>query len=164
MPINFFDENAKTGSSNVRFGLCDDPPPSINPAYIDENDDTKWIGIVNNPVKKSIDFYPVDNCIPIYKPDGNLERRCDGMLLCDNNLSFIELKRRENKWLGDGRKQLTITIQNFQNNHDIKAFSKVDAYLCNSIRPIFKENYIIEIQKFKDDTGFVLNVQQNIHI
>jgi hypothetical protein len=40
MPINFFVEEAKTTSSYLKFGLCDDPPPAQNPAYIDENDYT----------------------------------------------------------------------------------------------------------------------------
>lgn len=164
MPVNFFDERAKTNSSNTQFGLCDDPPPAKNPAYIDEYDQTKWIGIVSNQARKSIDFYPIDNCIPVMKANNELERRCDGMLRFESSLFFVELKTGEKGWLGVGREQLTISIQKFQQNHDLSTFTKIEAFICNSSRPVSKSNYMIEIQKFKNDTGYVLNVQQKIEI
>lgn len=188
MPINFFDENAKTSSSKIRFGLCDDTPPSGKPAYIDEENPDKWIGIINNSTRKQTYFYPIDNCILLYRrkiaKDKNViirkihtfiiklfdikekESSCDGMLRYDNDLIFIELKSRESRhqWLAKGKKQLTITIRKFQKNHDSKAFTKIEAYICNSLRPMASKNYAIEIQKFKDDTGLILNVQQNINI
>jgi len=165
MPINFFDENAKTNSSETRFGLCDDPPPAENPAYIDEIDDLKWIGIVNNHTNQDTDFYPVDRCIPLYRANGEPENRCDGVLRFNNNLIFVELKSREAAgWLGKGREQLTVTIQLFKVNYTVTDFAKIEAYVCNSLRPIASKNYAIEIQKFKDDTGLILNVLQNISI
>lgn len=35
MEIDFFDENCQSRTKAAKFGLCDEPPPSTNPAYID---------------------------------------------------------------------------------------------------------------------------------
>jgi hypothetical protein len=167
MPINFFDETQKTSSSNNQFGLCDDQSPAENLAYIDEINHDKWIGIVDNPTNKQTDFYPIDHCVPLYRTNGDLERRCDGVLRFNKNLVFVELKGRvanSHGWLADGKRQLTVTIQKFKENHTIADFSKIEAYVCNSLRPMASKNYSIEIKKFKDETGLILNVQQKISI
>jgi hypothetical protein len=112
MPVNFFDENAKTSSSNIKFGLCVDPPPAEAPAYIDESDDAKWIGIVKNPSRKNINFYPIDHCIALFRKKIAREKNrvlrvvhefficifrlterescCDGMLHYNDNLFFMK--------------------------------------------------------------------------
>lgn len=43
MGINFFDANCQGRTNQSKFGLCDDPPPAKNPAYIDTEDSTKSI-------------------------------------------------------------------------------------------------------------------------
>jgi hypothetical protein len=165
MPIAFFESRCKTESNNVKFGLCDDPPPLQSPAYINENDATKWIGIVNNPIGKHVDFYGIDNCIDIRKADGNMESRCDGVLHFDNSLSFVELKMREGSgWLSKARSQLTITIEKFKEKYDLTVYNKVDAYACNSLRPAANQGNSTQIQQFKDETGLILYVQQDIII
>jgi hypothetical protein len=45
MRINFFDINCQSKTNQPKFGLCDDPPPSNSPAYIDTDDCSKWIAI-----------------------------------------------------------------------------------------------------------------------
>ncbi len=165
MPINFFDQNCKTGSANVQFGLCDDPPPATNPAYIDENDSTKWIAIVNNPVQNNVSFYAIDHCISILRSNGEMESRCDGLLLYLNTLLFIELKSREGgKWLQKGRKQLTTIVNIFKSQNDINSYDKVEAYVCNSLRPLAHIGQATNIQKFKDDTGLTLKGISNIEL
>jgi hypothetical protein len=165
MAIDFLDTKGKTSSSIAIFGLCDDVPPAKNPAYIDETDNSKWIGEVNNPNLIEGNFYAIDNCIEILRPNGEMESRCDGMLHHNNKLSFVELKDRLNRgWLVKAREQLTITVNLFKANHDASTYDNVDAYVCNKQRPIFKMLYSNEIQKFKDDTGLILNVQKRITI
>ena len=97
MPVDFFKESCKSTSRKKEFGLCDDPLPVTKRAYIDEDDPIKWIGIVNNTMKKQGDIYAIDHCIDIFKLDGNMESRCDGMLHHDNKLIFVELKARKKK-------------------------------------------------------------------
>ena len=92
MPINFLQENFKTESSRKEFGLCDDIPNS--PAYIDENDRLKWIALVKNPNNKEIDFYAIDNCVIIKRPNGEIESSCEGVLVENSTLTFVELKER----------------------------------------------------------------------
>jgi hypothetical protein len=173
-----------TSSSEI-FGLCDDQPPSISPAYINETHPAKWIGIVNNHGRRNIDFYPIDHCIPLFRPKVarqknrvirkaaqtivNLFRlkepdnRCDGMLLCNKELIFVELKERGTSgWLNDGRIQLTVTINHFRKNHDISDYNKIEAYVCNKLRPFANMGNANQIQRFKDETGLILNVQQGI--
>lgn len=163
MPIDFFPERCKTESNDLEFGLCDDTPNS--PAYIDERDRSKWIGIVKNPGKKEAEFYAIDNCVDILRADGSQESRCDGVLKESTNLIFVELKERGSKgWFGDGRKQLTTTINIFKANYNTSDYSSITAHVCNSLRPASNSGRAVSIQMFKDDTGYVLKDQQEITI
>lgn len=165
MSVDFFANRCKSSSSNREFGLCDDTPPPTIPAYIDETDKSKWIGIVNNYNSKRVEFIAIDACIDIKKPDGNTESRCDGLLVYDNNLIFVELKSREGgPWLKKGREQLTITVKNFKDNHDITQYTNVSGNVCNSLRPQSHSGHATNIQKFFDDTGFVLRGDNIINI
>jgi len=157
MSVNFFKEDCKTESDNEEFGICDDPPPAIEPAYIDENNRSKWIAIVKNTQKRTVKFYAIDHCVPIYKEDGNMESRCDGMLLYSKTLVFIELKeRKKGQWFKIGREQLTTTINIFKSENDLNTYEKIEAYVCNSLRPLVHMGQFSNIQKFNDDTGLLL--------
>lgn len=165
MSIDFFKECCKTTSKNNKFGLCDDPPPANNPAYIDESDEPKWIAEVQNINETLVGFYAIDHCVDIFKSDGEMESRCDGMLHHENNLTFVELKDRGSRgWLSKGRDQLTITVSAFKSAHDINAFDEVVAYICNKQRPLAITGNNTEVQRFKDDTGFLLRPDRNIII
>lgn len=167
MSIDFFKRVCKFTSNKNEFGLCDDPSPSANPAYIDEVDASKWIGEVKNLEEKQFDFYAIDHCIDLLKPNGKMDSRCDGLLHHDNSLIFVELKQRKIKgseWIKDGRKQLKITIDHFKTNHDIKSFEKVVAYVCNRYKPKVNMGHSVQLQMFKDETGFILRAQKSIII
>ncbi len=165
MPIDFFINSCKTNSNKIEFGLCDDPPPASNPAYIDEDDKSKWIGVVKNNSNKVVDFIAIDACIDIRKPDGNLESRCDGLLTFDNDLIFVELKFREGgQWLKKGREQLTITVNNFKANYNILDYDNVCGNVCNSLRPLSHSGHAANIQQFYDETELVLKSDKEINI
>jgi hypothetical protein len=165
MPIIFLETQCETSSSIVEFGLCDDPPPATDPAYIDELDKTKWIAIVENPNLKTAYFYAVDHCVTVVRPDGTTDSRCDGILLYENNLVFVELKSRQSgQWLKKGREQLTNTIRNFMANHDISTYNSVRASVCNNLKPLAHFGQATNIQKFKDDTGYILRGSRRIII
>lgn len=165
MPINFLDPNCSTNSNNLEFGLCDDPPPSNSPAYINETDQTIWIAKVNNLNTENITFYAIDNCVSVFRTDGTMDKKCDGVLSYSSNLIFVELKsRKSKKWFREGRKQITITIRHFILNHDISQYSKIEAYVCNKLRPLAHTGQAVNIQKFKDDTGFILKGKRDIDI
>jgi hypothetical protein len=165
MPIDFFINSCKTKSHKTEFGLCDDPPPASNPAYIDEEDKSKWIGVVQNKRGKKVEFIAIDACIDIRKPDGDLESRCDGLVSFENNLIFVELKCREGgQWLKKGREQLTITVNNFKANHNILDYNDVYANVCNSLRPLSHSGHSANIQQFYDETNLILKSDSTIEI
>jgi hypothetical protein len=165
MSINFFENKCKTTSNKAEFGLCDDPSPAEKPAYIDENDSSKWIGIVKNNTNKKINFIAIDACIDIRRPDGNLQSRCDGLLSFDNNLIFVELKSREGgSWIKKGREQLTITVNTFKANHNISDYDDVYGNVCNSLRPQSHIGHAANIQQFYDETGLILKGDNMIEI
>ncbi|WP_440066761.1 hypothetical protein [Tenacibaculum discolor] len=164
MPIDYF-SNCKTSSKKESFGICDDQPPLSNPAYIDENTPSKWIGIVENKKKKHINFNAIDNCLDIKRGDGKMDKRCDGLLSYDKTLIFTELKEREGgQWLKKGREQLTATIKRFKQEVDINQFNTIEGYVCNNLRPQAHSGQAKNIQQFKDDTGYILHGKQRIKI
>lgn len=165
MPINFLKLECRTQSSDAIFGLCDDPPPPNKPAYISETNPENWIAKINNTKKENVLFYAIDHCVSILKADGNPASKCDGVLVYSNNLTFVELKsRKSKKWFKEGREQLTATINQFKQNHDLSTYTKVEAYVCNNLRPLAHSGQAVNIQKFKDDTGYILKGKMNIDL
>ncbi|CAM3433633.1 hypothetical protein ABF190_000976 [Flavobacterium psychrophilum] len=165
MPIDFFENKCKSTSNKIEFGLCDDSSPAENPAYINEDDDSKWIGIVKNNTNKEIEFIAIDSCIDIRRPDGKLESRCDGLLSFDTNLIFVELKSRESKkWFKTGREQLTNTIRIFKDNYDISKYNSISGNVCNGLRPQSHAGQATNIQQFFDETGLILKGDRTIKI
>ncbi len=168
MPVDFFDNPAKETTDEERFGLCDDVAPENcpkNPAYIDCIDREKWTADVSNPQRKTATFYPIDNCIEILRPNGEMDNRCDGLLEYDRNLIFVELKDRAGgKWVGEGLTQLAVTIGNFNANHNVADFSSIRAQLCNKQRPMAVVSCKASVEKFRDDTGYIVAVDRNIVI
>lgn len=169
MPVDFFNNPQKMISAKPRFGLCDDVA-LINcpktPAYIDESSEEKWTAVVSNTHLETATFYPIDNCIEIRRPNGEMDNRCDGLLKYNNNLIFVELKDRcsTHKWIADGLKQLKITINNFKAHHNANAFASISAQLCNKQRPRAVVACNIAVNQFKDETGYKVSVDRNITI
>lgn len=160
-------------TNNNTFGLCDDPPPSTTPAYIQHNNPNDWIAEVNNPLGYEVTFKAVDNCVELLRPNGELVSRCDGFLHFNNDtLIFVELKDRDSSgWLSKGREQLTISIEKFAENHNVNNYTMNEAYVCNKQRPFAITGINTEVQKFKDDTanilnnsGLLLKADRNIHL
>ena len=167
MSINFFDTNCQSQTNQPKFGLCDDPPPSENPAYININDSRKWIAIVENNQEINLIFTAIDKCIQILRSDGKMDNRCDGMLTYNNNIIFVELKERKytnSVWIDDGENQLRKIISVFINNHDLQIFKSKKAYIANSKKPQFQYSHKERMQKFRNNTGFTLSIQNTIKV
>ena len=165
MSINFFEDKCQGATSRRLFGLCDDPRPSINPAYIDENNGVKWIAIVVNEYRFEVTFTAIDNCIEIKKEDGKMAKRCDGVLYYNSTITFVELKERGaigNEWVIDAEKQLRSTIGYFEDTEEAANFNIKKAYIANSEHPKFKESQARRMNKFIEDTGYVLRIENRI--
>lgn len=167
MSINFFEVGCQTSSSRKVFGLCDDPPPAANPAYIDEADGTKWIAVVENEDRHDVTFTAIDHCITIIRPDGKPAKRCDGVLTHNATVIFVELKQRGalgNKWVTNAEEQLRTTIRYFENEDDAEQFTNKQAYIANSEHPKFKESQMRRMDQFLTDTGYLLRVVNRIKL
>ena len=166
MSINFFDANCQSQTNQYKFGLCDDPNKDKDPAYIVTVDCSKWIAIVENNQEIEVIFTAIDNCIEILRSDGTMDNRCDGMLTYNNHIIFVELKERNfrNKWVGKGEEQLKNTINVFIANHDLAIYKSKKAYIANNKKPNFQSSQITRMDKFKDETGFRLIIQNTIEI
>ena len=166
MSINFFDANYQSQTNQYKFRLCDDP--NEDPAYIDTDIDdcSKWIATVENNQEIEVIFTAIDNCIEILRSDGTMDNRCDGMLTYNNHLIFVELKEKNyrNNWVVKGEKQLKNTINVFIANHDLEIYKSKKAYIANNKKPTFQSSQITRMDKFKDETGFRLIIQNTIEI
>jgi hypothetical protein len=167
MSINFFDANCQSQTNQPKFGLCDDPPPLENPAYIDTVDCSKWIAIVENTQEIEVIFTAIDKCIEILRSDGKMDSRCDGILTYNNNIIFVELKERNYRnsvWIDDGDEQLRKTIAVFINHNNLAIYKSKMAYIANSKKPQFQYSHTERMQKFRTDTGFRLIIQNTIKV
>lgn len=164
MPIDFFNSACIDKTRSDRFGICDDPPPSTDPPYLNYDNKPSWIAEVVNTERKEVRFIAVDHCVEILRPNGEQESRCDCILTTPDAIAFVELKDRAAMgWIADGLVQLTITIQKFKENHSISDYLRHEGYIANKQRPFFNNNMQTLAQKFKDDTdGFKLKVRRVI--
>ncbi len=167
MDVNFFNEKCKSSTILAKFGLCDDPPPTKKPAYLDTDDHEKWIAVVENNQQQRIDFYAIDHCVSLPPKDNGKERkRCDCLLYSENNvLIFVELKTRKvpgKVWVKDGIDQLISTIEVFWQNYDKKDFTEVKAFVCNRLKPEVNQGHAEKMERFKDQTGMRLYTHRRI--
>jgi hypothetical protein len=165
--IDFFPQDHKQVSDQERFGICDTPPPPARKAYIDHENKQNWIAVVDNSCQYAITFIPVDNCIDIKKPDGTMDKRCDGFLYYGVTIIFVELKQRKDKgsnWIKEGEKQLRATIDHFEKTTRAREFSVKRAYIANSKKPHFKSSQAVRMNQFLTDTGYSLRIENEIKI
>ena len=167
MSINFFEVGCQTSSSRKVFGLCDDPPPAANPAYIDEADGAKWIAVVENEDLHDVTFTAIDHCIVIVRPDGKPAKKCDGALSFNSTIIFVELKQQDTnrkEWIKEGEMQLRTTIDYFEREDVAEDFENKQAFIANSDRPKFMETQAGRMNQFIIDTGYVLRIVNRIKL
>lgn len=150
------------------FGICDDQPPKEGPAYLSKGkfDGADWIAVVVNDEQKNVWFTAVDHCLELPKrADGKEFQKCDAMLRYESTVIFAELKERTSKnWMKDADDQLRSTIGFFEDTEEARNFAIKRAHICNSLRPKAKESFGVRTQKFEDETGYRLDIQQRIII
>lgn len=167
MSVNFNEAKCQTNSNRKTFGLCDDPPPANNPAYIDEENGANWIAVVENESRYEVTFTAIDNCIETLRKDGKMKQRCDGMLTYNSNVIFVELKDRDaigNTWVEDAIPQLKSSIESFEDTVMADNFKKKLASISNKQHPKFKSTQQRRMDAFYDDTNYVLRIQGRINL
>ena len=170
MEIDFFNSQCQQVSSEKIFGLCDDKEDN-KPAYLDEQNEDKWIAVVENEELKEVHFIAIDYCIDIWrdKEKKEMDNRCDGMLWYETSIVFVELKDRVSKkntnaWVKDGEKQLKRTIEYFEKTKQSNKFIEKRAYIANNAHPKFKESQLQRMKNFKKETGYTLRIENRIKI
>lgn len=145
-------------------GICD--PEGEIPAYTTPlHGADKWNATIENPDCMDILFVPIDKNIPVLRPNGDKEETCDGMILYENSISFVELKDvRVPGWLSKAISQLERTIEIFCQNHNYKDFKKRRAFAANCRHPQFQCSCRERLQEFKNRTKFTLYPQARINI
>ena len=171
MSVNFFKEVCKSSSKKKVFGVCDDVDADGNtskPAYLAEDNGAKWIATVDNYYRENIDFYAVDNCVTFpLREDGKLSKRCDGFLVSNDIIAFIELKSRNeygSKWVSDAEKQLKISIYYFEKEKKSSEYNDKRAYIVNNMRPQARISQAERMERFLDETGYLLFVKARINL
>ncbi|KEQ31535.1 hypothetical protein N180_11050 [Pedobacter antarcticus 4BY] len=169
MSIDFSVAKCQDSSRKRLFGICDDPAPATNRAYLDEENGAKWIVVVQNEYEYDVLFTAIDHCIQVPpRPDnGRPSKRCDGMLSYNETVIFVELKERAQfgtDWIRDAEKQLKTTIAHFETTELVEDFKDKKAYAANSEHPKSKQGHLVRIEKFFEDTGYVLRLQNRITV
>jgi hypothetical protein len=165
--IKFTEAQCLSQSSEKLFGLCDDPLPAKNPAYIDETNGRKWIAVVVNEDRHIVRFIAIDHCIHIQREDGKQAKRCDGTLTYEETIILVELKSRGaegNAWVKDAEEQLRASIVHVSNSDIADDFPLKKAYIANSEHPKFKDSQQGRMDKFFLETNYVLRIENRIII
>jgi len=166
MAVDFRKPACVSSSTKKKFGICDDQPPlPKGPAYIDETNGSKWIAVVVNDPPIQVLFTAIDNCIDILRPDRKMDKRCDGMLSYNETVIFVELKETDMKgaeWIKKADLQLRTTIKYFEEERISDSFNIKKAYIANSERPKFRDSQQVRMEKFEEETGYVLRIENRI--
>jgi len=164
MPIDFFQGACQEIQlNNCLFGICDDQ--NGLKAYTSLTYNEKWIAKVRNENNKEIVFTAIDNCISIIDENGNMVKRCDGMLTYFENVVFVELKDKNADWISQAVHQLETTIKYFLNTpENILKFTHKRAFACNRQHPRFNYSNVARSQRFFSQYKVRLNIVATIEI
>jgi len=165
MNIHFDELKCQSATESKLFGLCDDTPPPSRPAYIDERDGCKWIAVVVNEYRFRVMFTAIDHCIDLKNLQGKMVQRCDGVLMYDSTVIFVELKERDekgSKWVKEAEKQLRSTIAFFEKTDNAEKYIIKKAYIANNKKPRFRESQAARMEQFLTKTGYILRIEKRI--
>lgn len=164
LKVNFFDTPCEFNTTSAdEFGIYDEPNNSLK-AYLVFNDEIVPQLKVLNSKSKSIIFYPIDNCVKVYKANGtDKESTCDGMLLFDNQFIFVELTESRHKSIEDCIYQIISTIKIFKQNHSDVFYSKKSAIISNISKPSVTLKHD-RYEAFKQETSYHLSVKTVLKI
>jgi hypothetical protein len=167
MKLDFFKTDCQTITNQQRFGICDDEDiTKKTPAYVNTDDESKWIAIVLNEHSKEILFTAIDNCIDMFRENGEMESRCDAMLTCEDSLILIELKNKVSDWKASGIDQIEATLIRLIENHETfyYSFRKRKAYVANRRHPKFQVIENATMRKFSTEYKIWLDIQATIKV
>ncbi len=104
MSVDFFNAVCQKTTSEKKFGLYD--AEDKTPAKIKLTDESTWNATIFNNTGKMVNFTAIDNCIDVFRENGEMDSRCDCMLTYDLMLLFVELKNKRDSWQTEGLSQI----------------------------------------------------------
>ena len=167
MSVDFLIAECQNITNEQRFGICDDDDKTVKtPAYINTDDDTKWIATVVNTASKEVIFTAIDNCIEILRTDGKMASRCDVMLTCGESIILVELKNKASDWKSSGIDQIEATLIQLIENHEAYyySFKKRKAYVANKRHPSFQVLENATMRRFSTQYKIWLDIQATIKL
>ena len=167
MSIDIFKTACQTVTNEQRFGICYDEDKTVKtPAYINTDDESKWIAVVLNDASKEVIFTAIDNCIDVFRENGDMESRCDVMLTCVDSLILVELKNKASDWISSGIDQIEATLIRLIENHGAyySSFKKRKAYLANKKHPNFQFIENATMRRFSTEYKMWLDIQGTIKL
>ena len=132
MKVDLFREICRSNVVHQRFGLCDDE--NGTPAYFTLDYEGSWIATVINNGSKTIHFTAIDNCIDMRRSKGEMDNRCDVMMVYDESLLLVELKNKRKNWKQEGIEQIEATVKRIIKDHPVfyERFKTRKAVVANS--------------------------------
>jgi len=131
MRVDFFKAVCQKTTSEKKFGLFD--AEDKTPAKIKLTDDSAWNASIMNNGGKTVCFTAIDNCIDVFRENGEMDSRCDCMLTYNSTLLFVELKNKRDSWQAEGLSQIEniakIMIDEIPNHY--YSFQKRKAIVAN---------------------------------
>ncbi len=109
MGIDFSKTECQTTTRERRFGIHDAEDNS--PAKIMLEDESSWNATVIHDNAKSILHVAIDHRIEIRREKGEMDKRCDCILVCEDTLILLELKNKRGAWQTEGLAQIEATLR-----------------------------------------------------
>ena len=131
MSVQFLKADCQNTTSEIRFGLYD--AEDTKPVQIKLTDEDVWNATVLNDNRKNILVTAIDNCIDVFRQNGEMDNRCDCMLTYDTTILFVELKNKRDSWQSEGLAQIEniVKIMIAENPDFYKEFTKRRAIVAN---------------------------------
>lgn len=133
-----------------KFGLYDVEDGS--PARLEHRHRHLWNAVILNPSGFHVRFTAIDNCIGIYRANGELERRCDCMLTYRRTMVLIELKNKRESWQQDGLMQIEAVLLRMKrdNREFYDRFPRRRAIVANAKHriPLFQSSNLAQREYF----------------
>lgn len=150
MSVNFLKADCQNTTNEIRFGLYD--AEDKTPVEIKLTDEDIWNATILNNDSKSILITAIDNCIDVFRPNGEMDNRCDCMLTYDTTILFVELKNKRDSWQSEGLAQIEniVKIMIAKNPDFYNGFTKRRAIVANRRHqfPAFQESNLEQRQYF----------------
>lgn len=150
MSVDFLKTDCQNTTNERKFGLYD--AEDKTPVKIELTDEDLWNATILNNNRKNILVTAIDNCIDLFRQNGEMDNRCDCMLTYNTTILFVELKNKRDSWQSEGLAQIenVVKIMMKEIPDFYNGFTKRKAIVANRKHqfPSFQESNIEQRQHF----------------